>query len=395
MSDSIKNLTKVAVMTEVTEGTYLTPASGTDFLQAQSDGFEINVSKELLERNNFNASIGKLKGRLSAESVDGSISVEAKAHGTAGSYPEFGPFVKSCLGTSRQNTTTVTTKASGNTASILQIEDADISKFNIGDIILVKQSAAYHVTPVTAVDSTASAANITVLVPHPSGDFTDSVVIEKFATYYTANSGHPSLSITKYEDDTKREYVAGAKVTSMSLENFTPNSLANFNFSYEGMDYSQSLTAPSYTPSYNSALPPIVVSACVYQNTTKIPVSEVSFSVENEIAWKTSTCAENGKVSSRISSRSVSGSINPYRATDSIAQFTNFDGNTSFSLFGYMGVPTSTAGEFEDVVAFYMPDCHITEYKEGDVDGLNTDELTFNATRGSAGTTEELYLSFI
>lgn len=395
MSDSVKNNTKLAVMEEVTEGTWLTPASGSDFILPLSDGFELTPAKELIERNVLNSSIGKTKPRHGTSSVAGSISVEAKANGTAGSYPQYGPLMRAALGASRQATTTTTTKASGNTGTVLQIEDADISKFNIGDIILIKQSGAYHVSPITAKDSTVSAANITLLVPKETGSFSNSVVIEKFSTYLTANSGHPTLSISKYTEDTKLETAAGCRASSMSLENFSTGQLANWAFSFEGLSFGQSLTAPGFTPSYDASLPPIVLSACVYQDGTKIPVNELSFSLENTLAFKTSTCAPNGKMSSRITARAITGSFNPYKQADSTAQFDKFNAGTSFSLFGFMAVPTSTAGEFEDVVGFYMPDCMITEISEADQDGLLQENLNFSATRGSTGSTEELYIGTI
>lgn len=393
MADSVKNNTIVSVMTEVTEGTYVAPASATSFIMAEADGLELNYSKDLLERNLLNGSIGKTKSLTGMSNVSASIAVEAKAHGSAGTEPEYAPLLKGALGNSRQNTTVVTTKASGNTATVLQIEDADISKFNVGDIILVKQSGAYHVSPITSKTTGAGTATITMLVAHPSGDCSDSVTIEKFTTYFPANSGHPSLSISKYTESAKLEQAMGCKVSAMELSGWSTGSLAQFNFSLEGLSYDQSLTAPSYTPSYNSATPPVVLSATVYQDGVALPVNEVTISLENSLAFKTSTASANGKISSRVSQRTVTGTINPYKQSDSIAQYTKFKNNTSFSLFGYAAVPTSTAGEFEDMVAFYMPSCMITELTEGDADGLLQEAITFEANRGTAGSTEELYIT--
>ena len=395
MSDTIKNKIKLAIMTEVAEGTYLTPSSAAAFISPLADGLEVSPSKELLERNNMTTSIGKATPRTGMKSVSASIGVEAKAHGTAGSEPEYAPLLKAALGASRQNTTVVTTKASGNTATVLQIEDADISKFAVGDMVLVKQSGAYHMSPVTAKSTGTGTATITLLVAHPSGDCTDSVTIEKFTTYYTANSGHPTLSVSKYVEDARLEQAAGCRVASMTLNNFSTGQLADFSFSLEGLSYDHSLTAPSYTPSFNSALPPIVLSAYAYVDGVAVPMNEVSVSLENSLAYKTSTASANGKISSRITSRNVSGSINPYKQDDSVANFDRFDADTEFSLFFYMGVPTSTAGQFKDVVAFYLPKCHINEYSEGDQDGLLQENLSFNATRGADGSSEELYITII
>jgi hypothetical protein len=395
MSDTIKNNLKVAVMVEASEGTYLAPSSADAFISPLSDGFEINPAKELLERNNLNSSIGKSTARGGMKSVTASISVEAKANGVAGAEPEYSPLLKAALGTSRQNTTVVTTKASGNTATVLQIQDADISKFNVGDIILVKQTGAYHLSPVISKTTGTGTATITMLVAHPSGDCSDSVTIEKFTTYFTANSGHPTLSLSKYVENARLEQAAGCRVSSMSLNNFSTGQLADLSFSLEGLNFDHSLTPPAYTPSYDLALPPIVLSAYVYQDGSALAINELSLNVENSLAYKTSTASPNGKISSRITERVVTGSINPYKQDDSIANFTKFKNDTEFSVFGYMAVPNGTAGEFKDVVAFYMPKCMISEYSEGDQDGLLQENLSFSASRGADGSNEELYIGII
>lgn len=394
MADTIKNNQKVAVMIEAVEGTYQAPANGDSFISPLADSLEINPTKERLERNNLNSSIGKSTSRGGMQSVSAAISVEAKANGIAGAEPEYSPLLKAALGTSRQNTTVITSKASGNTATVLQIEDADISKLNVGDTVLVKQAGAFHLSPILSKTTGTGTASVTLLIAHPSGDMTDSVQVEKFSTYYTANSGHPTLSVSKYVEDARLEKAIGCRVASFALNNFTTGQLADFSFSLEGLGFDQALAAPGYTPSYDSALPPKVLSAFVYQDNAQIAINELTFNVENSLAYKTSTASENGRISSRITERVVSGSINPYKQDNSLAQFNKFKNETEFSVFGYMAIPTAT-GEYKDVVAFYMPKCVITEYTEADQDGLLQENLAFNATRGADGSNEEIFITII
>jgi hypothetical protein len=395
MALTVKQNTKIAIEEEVTEGTYVTPAGASSFLQTLSDGTEITPSKELLERNVFNGSLGKTSPRTGTRTVSGSIPVECRAFSTAGEEPEYDKLVKAAFGARRQASTTTTTKASGNTATVLQIEDADISKFSVNDTVLVKQSGAFHVSPISAKSSGAGTATITLLIAHPSGDMADSVVIEKFTTYHVANSGHPSLSITKYVEDEVRECALGARVTSMSLENFATGQIPSLNFGFEGLDFTRTLTAPSFTPSYDSALPPIVLDARLYMDGVAVDVNEVAFTLENSLGFATSIAAENGRTSGRPVSRTVTGSFNPYKQDDSISNFTKFKENTAFSLFAYAKVPTSTAGEFGQIVAFYMPNCLITELGEADQDGLLQETVSFTASRGAAGTTDEIFFTTI
>lgn len=396
MAITIKTNTTLAIEEETTDGTYVAPAGASSFLQTLSDGLEITPSKELLERSVYAGTIGKVTPRTGMKSVAGSIPVECRPFSTEGSSPEFDKLIKSALGTSRAAATTTTTKSSGNTATVLQIEDADISKFAVGDIILVKQSGAYHVSPITAISTGSGTATITLLVAHPSGDHTDSVVISKFKTYTVAESGHKSLSITKYVDSAITEKAIGCKITSMSLEGFSTGQIPSFNFGFEGLTFDRLVGAPSYTPSYDTALPPIALGAKLYQDGTAITdVNELTLSVENTLGFATSFSSSNGKISSRVISRTLTGSFNPYKPSDSVANYTKFLNNTQFSLFAYMKNDTSTSGQFENIVAIYLPNVIITEIGETDKDGNLQDTLTFSASRGTSGTTNEVYIGFI
>jgi hypothetical protein len=390
----VKRNTALGVEIEVTEGTYVAPSGASKFIQTLADGLEVSGSKELLERNIFTASIGKTAPRTGQFQVTGTIPVEARANSTAGSAPEYNALMKSAMGTSRSIATTTTTKT-GNTGSVLQIQDADISKFAVGDIILVKESGAYHVSPITAVDSTGGAANITLLAAKPSGSFSNSVVIEKSTIYNVADSGHPSLSISKYIDGTILEQAVGCKVNSMSLENFATGQIPTFKFGFEGLNFDRSVTSIPFTPSYDSALPPIVLDGRVYMDGALYDVNEVKVDLQNTLGFQTSINASNGRISSRATERKISGSFNPYKSNTDVANFTKYKANTAFSLFAYAKVPTSTTGQFNQIVAIYMPNCLITDLAEADKDGLLQDGITFSANRGNSGTTPEIYIAFI
>jgi hypothetical protein len=391
----VKKNTAVAVMEEVTEGTYVAPSSASKYVQTLADGFELSPSKEVIERDIFTSSIGKTSPRTGQFQVTGSIPVELRAFSTEGGAPEFDLLMKSALGTRRQATTTTTTKASGNTASVLQIEDADITKFNVGDIIMIKMDDAYHVSPITAKSTGTGTATITLLIPHPSGDIDDSVVIGKFTTYTVADSGHPSLSISKYLESAVLEQATGCRVSSMSLEGFSTGQLPTLNFGFEGLNFDRSLTAIPHTPSYDTALPPIILDAKAYMDTDALEINELTISLENTLGFKSSISEANGRSSGRATERTISGTFNPYKEDDSIANFTKYVNDTPFKLFAYAKVPTGTDGEFGNVVAVYMPNCVITEMGESDQDGLVQENISFSANRGSAGTTNEIYICFI
>lgn len=378
-----------AVEIEVTEGTYVAPASAASFVQTLADGAEMSRSKEVIERNVFTSSIGKTQPRTGQFTASGSMPVEARAMASEGTAPEYDKLMRSGLGTRTQLASAVTTQT-GNTSSVLQVPDASL--FTVGDIILVKQTGAYHVSPVSAIDTGTD--EITLSIPG-AGAFADNVVIAKHTTYKVADSGHPSLSISRYLEGAVLQQVTGARVNSISLDGFSTGQLPSFNFGFEGLNFDSSLTAPPYTAAYDAQLPPIILDAKVYMDGAEIDVNELTFSIENALGFQTSVSAENGRVSGRAVERTITGSFNPYMASDSMANFSKFKNNTPFSIFAYAKLPSATAGEFSGIVAVYMPNCVITELAENDADGLLQDSITFSANRGAASTTPEIYIGVV
>lgn len=391
----IKKNTAWAVEEEVTEGTYVAPSGVTSYVQPLADGDDLQPSKELLERNINNTSIGKSAPVVGMRQATGNLPVECKANSTAGGEPEFDKLIRSAVGNRRQISSTTTTKSSGNTGSVLQIEDADISKFNKHDIILIKESGAYHVSPISAVDSTGGAANITLKIAKPSGSFSNSVVIEKSTIYYPADSGHKALSITRYLENAVREYAAGAKVKSMSLEGFGTGQMPTLKFAFEGMDYDKSVSSLPHTPTYLGSKPPIILDARMYIDTTATDVNEITLNLENALAWKTSIAAANGRQASRVSERTISCTFNPYQDDGSVANYTKYNENTAFSLFAYAKLPTGVTGQFGSIVAIWLPNCNITNLATAEKDGLMQDQITASANRGVDGSTDEIFIAFI
>lgn len=397
MAIAVKDNTVYAVEVEVTEGTYVAPTSATtSYVQVLTDGAEMTPAKELLERNIFNGSIGKTTPRTGIKTVTGALPTEMRASSTEGAIPEYDALMRSALGSRRQAaTTTIDATDSGGTHTTTRayLPDADASKYEVGDMVTIKKAGAYHTSPVSAVSNTPGDVYIDTLIAAGSA-YADSDVIAAVTTYVTANSGHPTLSVSKYIEAVKLEQATGCRVNSMALENFTTGQLASWNFGFEGLDFDRSMTAQPHTPSYDDALPPIILSACVYQDGVQIAINEFSFSMENTLGFATSTCSPNGRISGRVTERVVTGSFNPYKNDTDNDDFDRFNDNTEFSLFGYAYIPSATAGEYGQVVSFYLPNCISTELAEADQDGLLQETITFSAGRGSSAEEEELYISF-
>lgn len=396
MSNAVKKNTVFAAVIEDTENVYKAPQADTDYVQTLVDGAEMVPSKELLERNVFTGSIGKNSPRTGMKSVTGSMPVEMRAAEVEGEAPEYDSLMQSALGSRRQRVAGVvdaTDSGGTHTTSRIYLPDADSGKYAIGDIVTVKVAGGYHTSPISGKSDIAGDVYIDLLVPADSA-FVDSQVIAAVTTYVTADSGHPSLSISKYIEEARLEQAAGCRVTSMSLENFSTGQLASWNFGFEGMSFDQSLTPQPHDPNFSDQLPPIILEACVYQNGSKIQINDLNFSLENVLGFVTSTCSPNGKISSRATERNISGDFNPYKQDDDVSQFDRFNTNEEFSLFAMAKLPTGVAGEYSGVVAMYLPKCIITELGESDADGMLQENITFIASRGADGESEELYVSF-
>jgi|SRR6056297_1740938 len=377
----------VYVTDEVTEGTAVDPSAGTEAVGVLADGFELNGSKELVERSLLQNGISKQVPRTGIKSSSVALGVEASANSTTGGEPDYSLLLKSLLGGKRQ-ITTVVTSATGHTTTDINIEDTDISDFSVGDIILIKEAGAYHLSPISAVDDSAGAAKITILIPANSA-FSDNVEIEKSTIFYGANTGHENLTITNYFEDALKIQSAGCKVTSMSLENFETGQLPSFNFSLEGLSYAESLGASGLTASYSNATPPIALDACLYLDGTLVAVNNVSLSVDNSLGRVTSTCNSNGVISQLVTERAISGSFTPYLDTTDVDLFSKFNLNTEFSLFLRAWNPTSTAGEKQNAWGIFIPKAIITEMPKADQDGTMQYNISFSAGSDS----EEVYSS--
>lgn len=382
MAYVVKQNTKLFVNKEVTEGTYVAPSAATDAIEASDAGVEIKASKEQLELKVVGMGLSRKASRSGLKSVSTSFSSYMKAGATAAGVCESDLLLESAFGSKRNKA--ATTSGTGNTSTVIKI--ASTTGFAVGDSVLIKEAGAYHVSPIASIQTNVS---ITLLIACPGGAPADNVVVEAFTSYVLTNDSHSSLSISKYLEDAILETSFGNKVTSFSVDSFETGKNAMFKFGLEGVDFSRSLAAPGYTPSYDASNTPVILNACLYQDGIEVAINNFSLTLENKLGFITDTC--DGKKASRVTERTIKGSINPFKDTASIAQFTKWNADTVFSLFISASNPTGTTGQIKEVVSFYLPQVKITELGEADQDGVVQDTISFEAV--SDGTLKELYIS--
>jgi len=366
----------VYIEKEDTEAVYKPEQGSSAAVESLSEGLEFSPQKELLTRSNRTSTVETVAALLGTKSMSGSVPVELKSAGVEGNAPEAGVLWEALLGGKR--TGTVSTTKTGHTTSRLEIEDADISKYSVGDVITVKESGAHHTSPVTVVDSSIGAAYVDLLVP-AAGAFTDNVDIAAFTTYFH-QSDAPTLSITNYLAGSIREKAIGMRPTSAEIGNYTTGTLSDVNFAVEGTSFEREVGTPLFTPTFdsdNGVTPPVVLCTKVYKDSTEVAVNSVGVSLTNTLAFLTSTASCNGKIASRITKFECSGSFNPYMQDDNVDLFTIFDDNTPFSIFTSTHNYTGVAGEQKDTIGFYVPSARISEIGTGSEDGVLTDAVSF------------------
>lgn len=382
---------KIAITEEVTEGTFVSATTGDQFIQVLNGGATLETSKEILERDLLGGGLTKASSRTGMWSAAGNLNVEMKANGVEGALTEYSLLMESALGTKRQAVTKTTSDADGGTYSdtVICFATADVGVYNVGDTLHIKRAGAHHLSPIVDITGT----EVTLLIADPAGAFVDGITVSALTTYSPADDGHKAISVSRYVG-TALEKGVGCKVTSMNLASFETGKTASFEFGFEGLYPEKAVEAIPAAPTFDTALPPIILSACLYQDTVKLPINNLSLSLTNELGFVTSTCSERGKISSRVTSRTIEGSINPNKSNNTLEQWSKFEANTEYSIFGYALAPTAVTGEYQDIVSFYMPHCVSVELSEGENSGLLLDEISFKAEGGSAQS-DELFISIL
>lgn len=382
----VKGESSLFLKLEATEGVYQAPTSADDAIEVLEDGLEFNYTRDEIERNTLTSTIESVAPRLGLKQITGSVPVEFKANGAQGIAPREDVLFQSLLGGKRQ-ITALQFSSTGHTTT--QINFVDASNFNVGDIVLVREAGAYEVRPISAVVGN----SIYFPIPLENGAPSDGVVIDKVTMYYH-DSPAPTFSATHYLGGKIEEQIEGLRAVSASLENWTTAGVGTWTFNLEGLELTRSVNTPAFSPSFvNDALPPVLLNACIWLNNDKLQYNEFGLSIENTKAELLSACSSSGKISSRFTNLSVTGTINPYMDDANVDRFDSFNNNDSVFLFGYAFNPSGVAGEFQDVVAFWMPQVKITSIPTADQDGILTDAIAFKAFRGDGNDT--VFLGFI
>lgn len=380
MSDAIKNNTLVGFKTETTEGTFAAPANS-DYIETLESGVKITPTRETKTRNVMSGDRMRQDLRLGAKNVEVEAPVEMKAGSSEGEAPSYQKMFESFGFKNRGLSSTVTTQT-GHTTSVINISNSDISKFKKNDIVLIKEAGAFHVSPISEVDSVSTQKTITLLIPMTSAA-SDNVVIAKSQVLAFDKTQNKTLSCREVlEGGQVTNKITGLRTQSIKLQNWTTEEIASWVIQMVGLSYEEKLEGSplSITPSYDNSNPPVILEACLYKGATKLTINELTLAIEQKVSFKKSTCSPNGKVNSRGTDKvKVTGTMNPYIETDSL----DFELDESeYSLFFRAYNPT-VEGEFKEVVACFIPLVKTVSKERGDQEGLLTNQVSWQAVPNS------------
>jgi len=229
MAVGLQRATIFAIKKETTAGDYLPPVASAEFVPLRP-GNTLNFEPEQLESDELLNDIGASKSFVGKESVSGSHSAYLKHSGVEGQEPEVGVLYESVMGSKTVNATEYTSSA-GSTTS--QIAVASASNFEVGQALLIKDSAyGYQIRNVAS-----KVGNNLVLNFKLANAIGFGKSLGKAIVYKPVAQGHPTFSTTKFLGNGHAiEASAGNTVTELSLT-ADANGFGEVEFSYQGTKY--------------------------------------------------------------------------------------------------------------------------------------------------------------
>jgi len=384
--DVILNESSVAMVVQSTALTYAAPSSGTDYIQVTSEAKPFSKNREAIERDTLSGTVETEATRVGIPEVSGSIPIELLASATAGSAPQNADVqLRAMLGGKKVEATKTATAA---TSTVITFAS---HSFTAGSCVKVLESGAHEIRPISAVTAT----TITFPFALDNGAPSATVVVEAVTTYYSDTTSAVNLSCEWNVGNEIQQQITDLTPASMTLSGWEAGKPAALEFSYEGVGLERSNASQSYTPDFTAdAEPPVALSACLWLNGSSTSYNELGLSVENELAPKPDACQANGKAGSpRIKKQKCSFNANVYADDTLLTTWDLYNDNNDISVFYYIYNPSATAGEFDEAIAFWMPQGRVTAHPFGEIEGFVSDELVIQPHQSSGN--DSIFISYV
>lgn len=243
--------------------------------------FGLEPDRAEIERNVIRDTFDDLASVQGDESVAGDITVELKGSGTAGTPPETDPLYHCAIGESRISTASVT--VSGSTTSTVKLDTGDGVNHRVGEPIMldtsIAGSGAYEVAFVTEINSNDLTVSPLLTLAPPTGRTVAAAV-----HYKVSKNELKSFWGQFWRGDVTLEVYKGCKVNSLTME-FRTGQPINPRFSTKAKE-TAAPTSAAYglgTPTYDGTDVHIARYMVVKVGGTLYPVSDISFTVTNDL----------------------------------------------------------------------------------------------------------------
>lgn len=222
----------LAAPLEVTEGTPVAPASGSDFIDLQSD-VTFAPNRETLASASLTGSIGQAKPITGIETPTMSFSKYLTHSGVEGQEPQYGTILEALFGDKNVYVASEATVASA-TVSTITVGGGEGANFANGYAVLIKDSInGYKIRQIIDVTGDVLTLNFNL----PAGQAPGAgVKLGIPITYLPANSGHPTLTLWNYLSGGATQMMTGSRPTNWALT-ADAGQLINGNFTFEGNGY--------------------------------------------------------------------------------------------------------------------------------------------------------------
>lgn len=378
----------VCFKNEVTPGVPVNPSGTGDYMAVKGD-FTSTYEREVLNSELISAQIGMRKGQVGMITTGADLANEFKHSGTEGVEPEYNDLLESLMGGPKNIETTELDLVAGSTTSVVNVDSGEGASLAVGQALLFKEnlgSQGYQIRPIKSIATDA----ITVEPVLPAAPVA-TTNLGKCVTY-NVGSAHKHGTLNLYWGNTLKEQIAGCLVESMSLEVAT-GQIISASYTLAGLNRSFVDGTAPHTPVYDASTGLVGLDVECYLGADLLCAPTVTLNVNNELADLTCVKEETGKVSSRVKSRELEITVNPYTDDTTTTFQTLFDAQTDFSFVLIAGKKDSSGWLPGTCFCLYAPRCYIQNAPLADEDDIITNELTIKPHIGTG--LPEFFVNFL
>lgn len=370
-------------VTEGVDPTAPTLGTVTEFFLAEN--LKMTPSRTHLPRR-FKGAMGYFTGKIGEEGDPGlSFDCELRNRGATNNVCDidvllmtvFGARLPAAAGAADSGSTTCTASTSTTSFSL-----ADRTGFAAGQGIMVENPKASGKYEASVIDTTGAGAGVVTLKqaltfqPDATGANVKSMV-----TYYSVDTGHPSLAFQVWLDaDTYVSFVGckGSAKISVPAAGMIPK--ISFNFRANAWSINSSVGNRPAVGVGDTGGPPVALATLFKRIGTKTDIMAYELDLGSKVSRKKSQNATYGTFSQIVVDRTPSGTITFYNTDD--VQWTTWAAETEVGLCHQV---SSSATNLNKTVMVCTPKAQIQGLAYGSDGGKTTDQINFlpDITSGS------------